>query len=210
MNALALSNPAESGLVFLVDDDPSIRSGIDSLLRSMQLDVRCFASAAEFQRAPRPDRPACLVLDIRMPGRSGLEFQRDLEEAGDIIPIIFLNAHGDIPMSVRAIKGGAIEFLTKPVDDQDLLDAIHAALEAARERRAGAAAIGDLRSRYQALTAREQEIMAKVVAGRLNKQIAADLGVSEITIKVSRGQLMRKMGANTLADLVRMVERLRT
>jgi FixJ family two-component response regulator len=207
---MSTADPAERGLVFLVDDDPSIRSGIDSLLRSMQLDVRCFASAAEFQSAPRPDRPACLVLDIRMPGRSGLEVQRDLSDGGDDIPIIFLTAHGDIPMSVRAMKGGAVEFLTKPVSDQDFLDAIHAALAVARERRAGAAAIGDLRARYQALTPREQEIMAKVVAGRLNKQIAADLGVSEITIKVSRGQLMRKMQAGSLADLVRIAERLRT
>jgi FixJ family two-component response regulator len=196
-------------IVFVVDDDPSICQALDGLFRSVGLNARYFASAQEFRQSSRPDVPSCLVLDVRMPGVSGLEFQRELGAAGDDIPIIFITGHGDIAMSVQAMKAGAIEFLTKPFRDQDLLDAIRAGLDRSRARRQQAAAMAEIERRHYTLTAREKETMALVVAGMLNKQIAAQLKVSEITIKVRRGQIMRKMQATSLPELVRMAERLR-
>jgi FixJ family two-component response regulator len=196
-------------MVFVVDDDPSIRDGLDGLFRSVGLNARYFASTQEFIKSPRPDAPCCLVLDVRMPGQSGLEFQRELIAALDAIPIIFITGHGDIPMSVQAMKGGAIEFLTKPFRDQDLLDAIQLGFEKNRIERQQAAAAAEIFGRYHALTPREQDTMALVVSGLLNKQIAARLNVSEITVKVRRAQIMRKMKATSLAELVRMAERLK-
>jgi len=195
-------------IVFVVDDDPSIRDSLQSLLRSVGLEVRAFGSPQEFLAARPPDAPGCLVLDVRLPGRSGLDFQRELAAAGIHLPIIFITGHGDIPMSVRAMKAGAVEFLTKPFRDQDLLDAIQLAIERDRARRTDSAAAAVLKERFASLTAREREVMALVVTGRLNKQIAADLAVSEITIKVHRGQVMHKMQARSLAELVRMADRL--
>ena len=196
-------------IVFVVDDDPSICRALDGLFRSVGLNGRYFASVQEFRDSLRPDVPACLVLDVRMPGLSGLELQRDLGDTGDDIPIIFITGHGDIAMSVQAMKAGAIEFLTKPFRDQDLLDAIQAGLDRSRARRQQAAAVAEIERRHSTLTPREQETMALVVNGMLNKQIAAQLKVSEITIKVRRGQIMRKMQAASLPELVRMAERLR-
>jgi FixJ family two-component response regulator len=200
---------APEPIVFVVDDDPSIRDALDSLFRSVGLNARYFASAQEFMRSPRPDVPSCLVLDVRMPGLSGLEFQRELAASRDGIPIIFVTGHGDIPMSVQAMKAGAIEFLTKPFRDQDLLDAIQTGFEKNRIHRQQSAAAGEIRRRYQGMTSREQETMALVVSGLLNKQIAAKLNISEITVKVRRGQIMRKMQAASFAELVRMAERLK-
>ncbi len=195
-------------IVFVVDDDPSIRRATDRLLRSAGLEVRTFASTDEFQQSERPDVPSCLVLDIRMPGKDGLAFQRELIGAGNQIPIVFITGHGDIPMSVRAMKAGAIEFLTKPFSDRDLLDAIQTGIEADRIRRQGAATLSGLRERFERLTARERNVLTQVVGGRLNKQIAGELGLSEITVKLCRGQMMRKMQAGSLAELARMAERL--
>jgi FixJ family two-component response regulator len=196
-------------IVFVVDDDPSIRDALDGLFRSVGLNARYFASAREFLQAERPDAPGCLVLDVRMPGMSGLEFQRELAAASEDLPIIFITGHGDIPMSVQAMKAGAIEFLTKPFRDQELLDAIQVGFDKHRAQRRHAAAHAEIDKRYQTLTQREQETMALVVSGLLNKQIAARLNVSEITVKVRRGQIMRKMQAASLAELVRMAERLK-
>jgi FixJ family two-component response regulator len=194
--------------VFVVDDDPSMRRAIESLLRSVGHDVRLFSSAPEFMQAVPHDVPGCLVLDVRLPGMSGLAFQQELAKAGVSMPIIFVTGHGDVPMSVRAMKAGAVEFLTKPFDDQVLLDAVHAALERDRARRLEESGIAALRSRYEALTAREKQVLGHVVAGDVNKRIAAVLDLSVVTIKVHRGQVMRKMQAKSVAELVRMADRL--
>jgi FixJ family two-component response regulator len=195
-------------LVFVIDDDASVRDALKRLIRSVGLEAELFGSAQEFLQRKRPDVPSCLVLDIRLPGISGLDFQRKLAEANIPIPIIFITGHGDIPMSVRAMKAGAVEFLTKPFRDQDLLDAIQLALERDRARRQREADMATLRERYEWLTPREREVLPLVVSGLLNKQIAAEIGTSETTVKVHRGQLMRKMGADSLPELVRMAERM--
>ena len=198
----------DKAIVFVVDDDPSMRRSLESLLRSVGHDVRLFSSAPEFMRAQRDDAPGCLVLDVRLPGMSGLAFQQELTKAGIALPIIFVTGHGDVPMTVRAMKAGAAEFLTKPFDDQVLLDAIHAAIERDRARRLDAASLAALKVRYDELTQRERQVMKFVVAGRVNKQIAAELGLSLVTVKVHRGQVMRKMRAKSVAELVRMADRL--
>ena len=195
-------------IVFVIDDDPSVRRAIKRLIGSVGLQVEAFGAAQEFLESSRPDVPSCLVLDIRLPKISGLDFQRQLAEAKCHIPIIFVTAHGDIPMSVRAMKAGAVEFLPKPFRDQDLLDAVHVALERDRVRRQQEAEIASLQKRLESLTPREREVLPRVVSGLLNKQIAAEIGTSETTVKVHRSQLMRKMGADSLADLVRLAERI--
>jgi FixJ family two-component response regulator len=195
-------------VVFVIDDDSSIRAALDSLIRSVSLDARLFTTTDEFLRAKRPDTPGCIVLDVRLPGQSGLDFQFEMIKSNINLPIVFITAHGDVPMSVRALKAGAIDFLLKPFRDQDLLDAIHAGIERDRSRRQAAQVVGNLRRRFATLTAREQEIMRQVVNGRPNKQIAANLKLSEFTVKVHRGHAMRKMEAKSLADLVRMADNL--
>ncbi len=195
-------------IVFVVDDDPSVRRSIKRLIGSVGLQVELFGSAQEFLLSKRPDAPSCLVLDIRLPGISGLDFQHELAEANIHIPIIFITAHGDIPMTVRAMKAGAVEFLTKPFREQDLLDAIQLALERDRARRQADAEIAVLRERFESLTPREREVLPWVVFGLLSKQIADAIGTSEASVKVHRSQLMRKMAADSVADLVRMAEKM--
>jgi FixJ family two-component response regulator len=194
--------------VFVIDDDPSVREAIGSLLRSVGRQAELFGSVKEFVSRGNPRSPGCLVLDVRLPGQSGLEFQDELARTRIHLPVIFITAHGDIQMSVRAMKAGAIEFLTKPFRDQDLLDAIQIAIERDQARMAAYAVRADLRRRWEELTEREREVMQRVVSGLTNKQIAADLGIVEITVKVHRGQVMRKMGARSVAELVRMADRL--
>jgi FixJ family two-component response regulator len=195
-------------MVFVVDDDAPMRESLKNLIRSVGLRVELFPSAQEFLRSKRPDRPSCLVLDVRLPGLSGLDLQRRTGDAGIEIPIVFITGHGDIPMSVRAMKAGAVEFLTKPFRDQDLLDAIQQALERDGKARDQRAALEELRSRFASLTSQEREVMKRVVAGLLNKQIGAELGTSETTVKVHRHQVMEKMGAGSVPELVRMADRL--
>jgi FixJ family two-component response regulator len=195
-------------MVFVVDDDAPMRESLKNLIRSVGLRVELFASAQEFLRSKRPDLPSCLVLDVRLPGLSGLDLQKRTGDAGIEIPIVFITGHGDIPMSVRAMKAGAVEFLTKPFRDQDLLDAIQQALDRDRMARNQRAALEELRSRFALLTSREREVMKHVVTGLLNKQIGAELGTSETTVKIHRHQVMEKMGARSLPELVRMVDRL--
>ncbi|HBS54292.1 MAG TPA: DNA-binding response regulator [Stenotrophomonas sp.] len=204
-----LPPPAElAPIVYVVDDDASVRAALEDLLASMGLQVRAFASTQAFLDHPRDDAPACLVLDVRMPGQSGLDFHRSMADLGLQLPVVFITGHGDIAMGVNAIKAGAIEFLTKPFRDQELLDAIHKGIALDRERRREGEALGELQARWQTLSPGERDVVDGVVRGRLNKQIAADLGVSEITVKVRRAQVMRKMEARTLVDLVRMYDRL--
>ena len=194
--------------VYVIDDDPSVRDGLDSLLRSVGYETRGFASPRDFLASSRSEGPACIVLDVRMPDASGLDFQGELVRMGYPIPIIFLTGHGDVPMSVRAMKAGAVEFLLKPFREQDLLDAIRQALEIDRVQLRKQAASADLYERFSTLTTREREVMALVARGLLNKQIAAEISLSEITVKVHRGQVMRKMRADSVADLIRMADNL--
>jgi len=201
-----MTEPA--AIVFVVDDDPSIRRAIKRLVESVGLHVELFGSASEFMSSNHPEVASCLVLDIRLPGISGLDFQRQLAEANVHIPIIFITAHGDIPMSVRAMKAGAVEFLTKPFRDQDLLDAVQVGLERDRARRQRQAEIAILRQHLESLTPREREVLPLVVSGLANKQVAAEIGTTEATVKVHRSQLMKKMDADSLPELVRMAEKI--
>ncbi len=199
---------ASDALIAIVDDDPSVREGLSSLIRSAGLQVETFASAQEFLSRRGAGAPSCLVLDLQMPGLSGLDLQKRMAEAGVEIPIVFLTGHGNIPASVQAMKAGAVEFLTKPFDDQELLRAIQEAVERDRRSRQQHAEMRELRNRYESLTAREQEVMQQVISGLLNKQIAAELNITEFTVKIHRGHVMHKMCADSLADLVRMAESL--
>jgi len=204
-----MSNRAEEqAVVFVIDDDEDLRDGLSNLLRSVGLQVKAFASAVDFLKSNLPDAPSCLVLDVRLPGVSGLDFQSELIRKNIGMPIVFMSAHGDIPMTVRAMKAGAVEFLPKPFHDQSMLDAVHSALEKDRQRRKGIGDTSQLRSSFDSLTPREQQILAYVASGLMNKQIAAETELSEITVKVHRASVMRKMGAKSLADLVRMADAL--
>ena len=199
---------AEEPTVFVVDDDASVREALSNLFRSVGLRVAVFGSAHEFLQSKLPDVPSCLILDIRLPRLSGLDFQAELAKANINIPIIFMSGHGDIPMTVRAMKGGAVDFLTKPFRDQDMLDAVGAAIERDRKRRETDRVMSDLQTRFETLTPREREIFAFVSSGLMNKQIAGELGLAEITVKIHRGHITRKMGAKSLAELVRQAEAL--
>ena len=198
----------EQPVVLVVDDDPSMRAALSDVMRSVGLAVQTFASAEDFLRSKLPDAPGCLVLDVRLPGQSGLDFQRSLSESGVKLPIVFVTGHGDVPTSVRAMKAGAVDFLNKPFRDQDLLDAVRVAIERDCARREDAMHIADLQERYRSLTQRERDIMALVVLGHANKQVAAALGLVEVRVKGDRRQIMRKMGARSLLELVRMADRL--
>src|SRR3984957_17207215 len=198
----------ERAVVFVIEDDSSMRVALEDLVSTVGLEVRAFATPQGFLDSKPPDAPGCLVLDVRLPGMSGLAFQQELAKEGLALPVIFITGHGDIPMSVRAMKAGAVEFLTKPFHDQDLLDAIHTAIERDRKRRRETLRLAELRARFATLTERERQIMTLVVIGRANKQIAAQLALSEMTVKVHRGQVMRKMHAASLPELVRMADRL--
>jgi len=197
---------AEEAIVFIVDDDASVREALNNLFRSVGLQVATFGSAHEFLQSKLPNAPSCLILDIRLPRLSGLDFQAELAKADIRIPIIFMTGHGDIPMTVRAMKAGAVDFLTKPFRDQDMLDAVTAAIERDRNSRAEAKALSDMQALFATLTPRERQVMNLVTAGLMNKQIAAEIGLAEITVKIHRGHIMRKMGAKSLPDLVRMAE----
>ena len=200
--------PADAPTVFVVDDDDLVRASIQGMLKSVGLHSETFGTPQDFLRTKRSIGPSCLVLDVRLPGVSGLDFQRELADAGIRIPIIFITGHGDIPMTVKAMKSGAVEFLTKPFRDQDLLDAIHQALDRDRVMRQQESEHGELRKRYELLTSREREVMALVVCGLMNKQVGGQLGISEITVKAHRGRMMRKMKAGSLADLVNIAAKL--
>ena len=195
-------------LVHVIDDDPSVRNGLTLLFRSVGFDTRAFSSAQEFIQVKLPDVPSCLVLDVRLPGQSGLDFQAELVKANINIPIIFMTGHGDIPMTVRAMKGGAVDFLAKPFRDQDMLDAVATAIERDRKRRASEKILSDLRALFDTLSPREREVMALVASGLMNKQIAAEINLAEITVKIHRGRIMKKMRARSVADLVKMAEAL--
>jgi FixJ family two-component response regulator len=195
-------------IVLVIDDDPDVRDGLRALLHSVNLESKVYRSAPEFLRSKLPDQVSCLILDVRLPGLSGLDFQAELAKVNINIPIIFITGYGDIPMSVKAMKAGAVEFLTKPVREQDLLDAVRAALNQDRERRKSEERMHDLRARFEALSHREQEVMGLVAAGLMNKQVAAEIGIVEVTVKVHRHNIMKKLGAKSLADLVRMSDAL--
>ena len=197
-------------LVVVIDDDPDIRNALQGLLETVDLQAALYATASEFLASKRPQGPCCIVVDVRLPGLSGLDFQQELARENIPIPVIFITGHGDIPMSVRAMKAGAVEFLTKPLRDQDLLDAIQAALRHDRARLEDERKVADLRNHRDSLTAREREVMALLVSGRVNKQIAAEAGISEVTVRLHRGQIMRKMRASSLADLIRIADKIKS
>ncbi len=196
-------------VVIIIDDDPDIRDALKDLLETVDLPTALFATASEYLASKRPQGPCCIVADVRLPGLSGLDFQQELARENNPIPVIFITGHGDIPMSVRAMKAGAVEFMTKPLRDQDLLDAIQAALRRDRARLEDERKVADLRTRQESLTARERQVMALLVAGRVNKQIAAEIAISEVTVRLHRGQIMRKMHASSLADLIRIADKIK-